>query len=173
VVDEYAFVDLFRSEYARLCRVAFVLLSDRELAEDAVMEAFLRVYNAERTGASIESRAGYLTRAVTNIVKNLSRRRQLERRVNSLFFPWRPTAAGDDIADVVVERDILSALRGLPAGQRTVLVLRYIGDFSEAEIADRMQCSVGTVKSQLHKARNHFRHALERSGTTGSVGEND
>jgi RNA polymerase sigma factor (sigma-70 family) len=67
----------------------------------------------------------------------------------------------DDQADVVVERDFLvRALAGLPPRQRTVLVLRYYSDLSEAEIASVLRCSVGTVKSQASRGLARLREVV-------------
>jgi RNA polymerase sigma factor (sigma-70 family) len=51
-------------------------------------------------------------------------------------------------------------VRGLPDRQRACVVLRYFDDLSEAQIADVLQCSVGTVKSQLAKARGKLESLL-------------
>ena len=64
----------------------------------------------------------------------------------------------EDQADAVAERDfLLRALAGLPPRQRTVLVLRYYNDLSEAEIAGVLGCSVGTVKSQASRGLARLR----------------
>jgi RNA polymerase sigma factor (sigma-70 family) len=64
----------------------------------------------------------------------------------------------EDQADAVAERDFLiRALAGLPLRQRSVLVLRYYNDLSEAEIADVLGCSVGTVKSQASRGLARLR----------------
>jgi RNA polymerase sigma factor (sigma-70 family) len=64
----------------------------------------------------------------------------------------------EDKADAVAERDFLiRALAGLPPRQRSVLVLRYYNDLSEAEIADALGCSVGTVKSQASRGLARLR----------------
>jgi RNA polymerase sigma factor (sigma-70 family) len=65
-----------------------------------------------------------------------------------------------DQTDTVAERDFLiRALAGLPPRQRTVLVLRYYNDLSEAEVADVLGCSVGTVKSQASRGLARLREA--------------
>jgi RNA polymerase sigma factor (sigma-70 family) len=70
---------------------------------------------------------------------------------------------------VVAERDFLiRALAGLPPRQRTVLVLRYYNDLSEAEIADVLGCSVGTVKSQASRGLARLREvAVPDAGPAG------
>ncbi len=64
----------------------------------------------------------------------------------------------EDQTEAVAERDFLiRTLAGLPPRQRTVLVLRYYNDLSEAEIADLLGCSVGTVKSQASRGLARLR----------------
>jgi RNA polymerase sigma factor (sigma-70 family) len=72
-----------------------------------------------------------------------------------------------DHAERVEDREVLrSALRLLPPGQRTVLVMHYYEDLSVAEIADVMGLRPGTVKSQLHRARERLAPILEGSFPT-------
>jgi RNA polymerase sigma factor (sigma-70 family) len=56
--------------------------------------------------------------------------------------------------------DLQQALRALPAGKRAVLVLRYLEDLPEAQVADLLGCSIGTVRSQTHKAITQLRAVL-------------
>ena len=95
--------------------------------------------------------------------------------VNQLISGWRRPAhlrewltaavpdrsVRDDAADTVVDRDrLLTALATLPARMRAVLVLRYWEDQSEAETADLLNCSVGTVKAQASRGLARLRTVL-------------
>jgi RNA polymerase sigma factor (sigma-70 family) len=67
----------------------------------------------------------------------------------------------DDATSVVDDRRLLvDTLRALPAGQRDTLLLRYVADLPEAEVARLLGCSVGTVKSQAHRALRRLRPEL-------------
>jgi RNA polymerase sigma factor (sigma-70 family) len=68
--------------------------------------------------------------------------------------PQDPERTGDVLA-------VLDAVRSLPTRQREAVVLRYYADLSEAEVARALGCSVGTVKSQLSKARATLSRLLE------------
>jgi RNA polymerase sigma factor (sigma-70 family) len=59
-------------------------------------------------------------------------------------------------------RELLDVLDGLPAGQRTAVVLRYYEGFSEAQIARAMGCRPGTVKSHLHRGLAALREVIDR-----------
>jgi RNA polymerase sigma factor (sigma-70 family) len=68
---------------------------------------------------------------------------------------------GDHAGDVADRDFLLRALAGLPPRQRAVLVLRYFCDLPEAEIADALGCSAGTVKSQASRALAKLREMSE------------
>jgi RNA polymerase sigma factor (sigma-70 family) len=74
------------------------------------------------------------------------------------------------VPDISAESQFVlrQALRALPAGKRAVLVLRYLEDLPEAEVAAVLGCSVGTVRSQAHKAVAQLRSALASAGLTST-----
>jgi DNA-directed RNA polymerase specialized sigma24 family protein len=79
--------------------------------------------------------------------------------------PDVPVAAGDPLVE---QRMVLrAALRRLPEGQRTVLVLRFLCDLSLAETAAAMGCSEGTVKSQTSRALASIRQVLDATEMSG------
>ena len=63
--------------------------------------------------------------------------------------PARPPSSSEITADRV---DVVEALRALPRRQREVVILRYMADLSEQQVADRLGCSIGTVKQHAHRA---------------------
>jgi RNA polymerase sigma factor (sigma-70 family) len=78
-----------------------------------------------------------------------------------------PERSVADCAEMVGERmRVLEALRQLPRQQRAVVVLRYYSDLSESSIADALGCTVGTVKSNGHRATQRLRELL---GTAGQI----
>lgn len=70
------------------------------------------------------------------------------------------TSSGDEAEATARRRDLLDALARLPRGQRAVVVLRWLEDLSEAQTAELLGCSVGTVKSQASRAMATLRAAL-------------
>jgi RNA polymerase sigma factor (sigma-70 family) len=114
----------------------------------------------------------YARRALLNASLNL-RQRLRGRELTTSDVPELPHA---DAAEAHAERDAMwRALRRLPPRQRAVLVLRYYDDNTEQEIADLLECSVGTVKSQASKALAKLRadpalaHAFAREDATSAV----
>ena len=84
------------------------------------------------------------------------------RRPERLLRPGDADPPAQDQSDAVAERDFLMRSLGvLPPRQRTVLMLRYFKDLSEAEIADALGCSVGTVKSQVSRGLARLRDIAE------------
>lgn len=151
---------LFRAHYAGLWRLATLLLGDAAAAEEAVQEAFARTFAGWWRLRRPEAAQGYLRAAVVNECRSRGRRRSREDRGNRLTWagerapsPWQGEQVGEILA-------VLEAVRALPPRQREAVVLRFYEDLSEAAIARAMGCTVGTVKSQLAKARATLAQAL-------------
>jgi RNA polymerase sigma factor (sigma-70 family) len=135
-----AFEDLYRVEYPGMVRLAFVLLGDGDTAEDVVQDAFALLHSKL---AEVVNPGGYLRVTVVNLCRNRERQRRHARRLDARPQQTELASLGAiEMADVLL---------GLPYRQRAVLVLRYWGDWSEAEIAAALNCRPGTVKS--HAAR--------------------
>jgi RNA polymerase sigma-70 factor (sigma-E family) len=131
-------------------RLALLLTGDRQLAEDIVQDAFVRVVGRLghlRSGTSFEA---YLRRTIVNLTKNTWRRRAVERAHGAHALPeLRDVEAADG---AVVERMVvLRTLRSLPERQRTALVLRFYEDLPEGDIASIMRCPTGTVRSLISR----------------------
>ena len=145
---------LFEEHYDGLCRLAYLITGNAAQAEELVMDAFMRTFASWRRIRDLDRADAYLRRAVVNLSR--SRLRRLRTEQQSPTFVHRPMDPDADDAQVVWD-----AVRALPHRQRAAVVLRYYEDLPEADIADALGCSVGTVKSQLSKARASLAHALE------------
>jgi len=147
-------VELFDRHYASLCRLGTVILGDAAAAEEVVQDAFARTLSGWWRLRRQERAPAYLRAAVVNGCRSRLRRRSTEDRGNRVVWAGdvqrlgHPPAA--PVEDVVV---VLDAVRALPRRQREAVILRYYADLSETDVADALGCSVGTVKSQLAKAR--------------------
>ena len=133
--------ELYRAHLPGATRLAYLLTGDRAAAEDVAQEAFLRA--ASRLGALRDENAfpAYLHRAVVNRVRNRARRLTLERARS------QPPPMPYELPDVATRDRLFAALLRLPPRQRATLVLRFYLDLSEAEVAERLGCRPGTVKS--------------------------
>jgi RNA polymerase sigma-70 factor (sigma-E family) len=161
--------ELFDQNYTRLRGLAFVMLGDSALAEEIVMEAFAKACASWRRFSRTDWPPAYLRQMVVNLCRSKIRRQRIESRVNVLTHhaeqvrppEWEPARSD-------VQLDLWDAVRKLPERQRACVVLRYLEDLPEAHIAEILQCSIGTVKSQLHRARQGLEKAL---GADASGGE--
>ena len=157
-------VDLYRSDYQRLVRLAAMLVDDIGTAEELVQDAF--VATARRQGAADlddpAAAASYLRTAVLNRARSQLRRRAVRRR-HLRSVREEPTAPPADREALVSaeSRRILAALDRLPDRQRQVLVLRYYGELSVAETAAALGISAGSVKTHSHRGLAALEAQLE------------
>ena len=143
--------DIYRTHRMGMVRLAILLVDDQASAEDVVQEAFAGLF---RNWGGLRDNAaaiGYLRTAVVNGSRSMLRRRRTARA-------YVPPHAGtersaESLALLTAEHQaVVSALGDLAPRQREVLVLRYYGGLSEAEIAEATGLSKGTVKSTASRA---------------------
>jgi RNA polymerase sigma-70 factor (sigma-E family) len=144
---------LFSRDYESLHRIAYVFVANAGVAEEIVMDAFVKVFSGWHRFRSVEHKSAYLRQVVINLCRAKLRRQMVERRVDEATHhdPARAVSSESNASDMHL--DLWNAIRALPHRQRAAVVLRYLADMSEREIADVLDCSVGTVKSQLSRAR--------------------
>jgi RNA polymerase sigma-70 factor (sigma-E family) len=153
---ELAFPDLYRLAY----RVAFKILGDRGDAEDVAQEALAR---ALTRWWRLESEPhGWVSRVASNLAIDRYRRRG-----RSLPTSSEPSGSVDPYQSERV--DLAEALARLPRRQREVVVLRYLGDWSEADVAAELGCSVGTVKTHASRGLAAMRSSLQSPKGEGDV----
>ncbi|MEY2552947.1 MAG: hypothetical protein QOC57_807 [Ilumatobacteraceae bacterium] len=138
---------VYSEVYRSLLRVAFVLTGSGPAAEDVVHDVFAKVGPRIDT---LDEPAAYLRVAVVNRCRSLHRRNVAAPR------PDNPTDAVMDVG-VVELRDALIAL---PIRQRSAIVLRYLCDLSEEEIAANLNCRRSTVRSLVHRGLAELREVI-------------
>jgi RNA polymerase sigma-70 factor, ECF subfamily len=161
--DQRDFDDFVVARTPALLRTAFLLTGSREAAQDLLQEALVRLHARWGRVREPAAREAYLrrilvTRACTD------RRRRWHGEVPSESLADRP--GPDAFAEVDERHAALDALRGLTPDHRAVLVLRFFEDLSEAQTAELLGVSVGTVKSRTSRALAQLRvaAALETGG---------
>lgn len=140
-------------------RLAYILTADRELSEDLVQEAFVRVARRLSGLRSPDSFRWYLRRTVVNLANSHLRRRRVERAYLKRLVTFAP-AVGGRTPDVATKQAVRGAIEQLSARQRAVVVLRYYEDLTDQQIASVLGCPVGSVKSSLHRATAILRQHL-------------
>nr|WP_237405148.1 sigma-70 family RNA polymerase sigma factor [Streptomyces sp. SN-593] len=155
------FHELYRHRRLGLVRLALLLVDDLPTAEDVVQDAFaalLRRHGRRLTG--LDDAEAYLRTSVVNTARSVLRRRRTVRA----HIPEREGHAPSADRDVLLaetHQEVIDALRHLTRRQRDVLVLRYWSDLTEAQIADCLRISRGTVKSTASRALDALGRQLE------------
>lgn len=154
-----ALTELYAGHYARLVRLAVLLVRDQGLAEDVVQDSFIAMH--QRWHRVDEGSApAYLAKSVVNRSRSALRHRSVVAR-NRPEPP--PDAAPADAAVLAAARRVvvIEGLAALPTRQREVLVMRYYLDFSEREIANALGISQGAVKSHASRGAAALRQTLK------------
>ena len=170
-----AFRQLVERHQRRAYGIALALVKDENDARELVQDAFLRVYKSLNSFQGTSSFFTWLYRIITNLSIDLLRRpghRATELDEGRLeieedqeaFFPFLSRVDGSDPVDVVRRKEIgarlQTALDALPSYHRGVIVMREIEGLSYEEIAEMMDCPIGTVRSRIFRAREAIAQRL-------------
>ncbi|GAP46006.1 ECF subfamily RNA polymerase sigma-24 factor [Streptomyces azureus] len=142
-------------------RLALLLVDDLPTAEDVVQDAFAALLHRHgRRLADLDDPEAYLRTSVVNSARSVLRRRRTARA----YIPERQhhvPSADQSVLLAETHQEVINALQHLTRRQREVLVLRYWSDLTEAQIADTLGVSRGTVKSTANRALNALGRQLE------------
>jgi RNA polymerase sigma factor (sigma-70 family) len=147
------FEAFYAAERGRLVTSMLLATGDADVAGDAADEAFVRAWQAWGRVHKMESPAGWTYRVALNVVRRRARRAAIEQRL--LARRGRPEATMPAPAG-----EAWQLVRDLPPRQRTAVVLRFVADLTEAQIADAMGISRSTVSSTLADANRSLGRAL-------------
>jgi RNA polymerase sigma-70 factor (sigma-E family) len=153
-----ALTDLYAAHWHSLVRLSWLLVRDQQLAEETVQDAFVAMHSRWSQLRSQDLALAYLRRAVVNSSRSVLRHRKVEDRYLSAETSAR-TAHGSTTEpsaetralDLATGARLVAALGRLPRRQREVLTLRYYLDLSEAQIANALSISAGSVKAHAHR----------------------
>ncbi|MGD9960912.1 SigE family RNA polymerase sigma factor [Nocardioides sp.] len=153
------FTAFVHGSWAGLYRTAYLLLGDRELAEDLVQTALAKTYGSWGRVRDLDRAHGYARTVLVNTATEWFRKKS-----------WRNELATEDVSariretthepDATTRPLVLDALRTLAPRQRAVIVLRFYEDLDVAQTATALGCSEGTVKSQTSDALARLRPLL-------------
>jgi RNA polymerase sigma-70 factor (sigma-E family) len=147
-------VELYRSDYRRLVRLAAMLVDDVGTAEELVQDAFVAFARQQDRLPLRDAAAApaYLRSAVLNRARSQLRKRSVRRRhLRSVEPPPDAPPADRDVVASDETRRMLAALDRLPRRQHQVLMLRFYGELTEPEIAEALGISRGSVKTHAHR----------------------
>lgn len=169
------FEQLFRRSQRRAYNLAYRLTGNAADAEDVTQDAYVRAWHNFNTYDATRSFEGWLFRIITNRVIDL-RRRQKRVPMYSLDSPIQGDEDGQPMAHEfatpdsdpeqivvgpIMEERLQNALASLPTDYRAAILLCDVEQRSYQEIADMMNCAIGTVRSRIHRARVMLRKHLE------------
>ena len=133
--------------HPRVISLVLVASNDADVAADSADEAFARALDRWGRVESMRSPEAWVCRVALNVMRRRMRRRMLEQRLVGS----QPPRAG--AGEPIVHPELWAAIRRLPDRQRLAVLLRYVADLSEADVADAMGIARGTVSSSLAAAR--------------------
>ena len=165
--EQTAFLEQAIQQYGKaIYNFAYRLTRNEADAHDLTQDAYLRVYRAWRSFQPGTSFLSWVYRILTNLYRDELRRRKgryqeeiPEDNAPQEFGGDRPLAVApvDDYVERQLSEPVSKALAELSPDQRAVVVLADVEEYSYQEIAEIVGCSVGTVRSRLHRARNQLR----------------
>ena len=169
--DVEAFELIYRLHCRRVYTLCLRMVKDPGEAEDLTQEAFMQLFRKIHTFRGEAAFSSWLHRLTANIVlMRLRKRKPISTSLDQIF-------AGDDgderprneagrpdlrLTGIFDRVNLQRAVNQLPRGYKTIFILHDVHGYELSEIAKILGCSVGTSKSQLHKARKRIREFLEK-----------
>jgi RNA polymerase sigma-70 factor (ECF subfamily) len=173
--DQAAFAEIATQSYGRLTSLAFGILRDRQLAEDATQHAMLTAWRKLPTLREPEKFDAWAYRLVVNACRSETRR--TKRWMPNVTLDQAPEPTAPDHVDGVADRELLDrGFRQLSLDQRAVLVLRHLIGMPLEEVAETLEIPSGTARSRLYRALQTMRAAIDaddRPPTGGSAATNE
>ena len=163
------FAAWYRAEHPKVLGSLTVLCGDREVASEVADEAFARALAHWRRVSAMASPGGWTYRVALNQLRRRHRRRTAEQVALTRSGPETAT-----VEHSLPDAELWVAVRALPERQRQAVVLRYVADLPEIEIAEALSVSRGAVASNLSAARRRLAEQLRRpelAEEPGEVGE--
>jgi RNA polymerase sigma-70 factor (ECF subfamily) len=167
--DHEAFDALVRFASNRLYGIAYRILRDQHLAEDALQAALITIWNELPRLRDPDRFDAWTYRLIVRAAMAEARRAG-RRSGTSALLPDEPVASrGPDEIAAIADRDALErGFRRITPEQRAVLVLQHYAGLSLAEIADAIGIPIGTAGSRLHYAARALRAAIEADSRIGN-----
>lgn len=164
------FTEFMLGRWSTLVRFGYGLTGDLGLAEDLAQTALARACVAWPRVRRTANPDAYVRKIMINSNRSRFRRRRVAEHLTGSL---PEVGAGNPIRADDERPELITALMGLPAGQRAVLVLRYWMDLSEAETATSLGCSIGNVKSQAARGLAKLRIDPALANSALANGRND
>lgn len=159
--DEDVFNELVRRHKEKVRNIIYLTLSDRDVVDDIAQDVFITVYRSIKNFRFESQFTTWLYRVTVNKCKDHLRRKNIRR----IVLPFRDTKEDPGYEFSPESSDtkeiVRHAISKLPDKMRIPLLLKDIEGFSYQEIAETMQCEIGTVKSRIFRAREALKKILQ------------
>ncbi|NRF41436.1 RNA polymerase sigma-70 factor [Pedobacter foliorum] len=161
-IDLAAFEQLFRTHHKRLCLLAMNWIGDSDVAEDIVQNFFITLWNNRETLSLKTSFNAYSYKAIKYSCIDYLRREAVQEKRKGLFSSEiEIEEEEEDIADrMKLYAQIIDVVDSLPADRKNVFLLHAVDRLSYAQIAEKLNISINTVKTQLRRAYMYLRDKL-------------
>lgn len=163
--DEKAQKHFYEQFAPKMFGVCLRYAKDSSTAEDYLQEAFVKVFTRLKSFRSEGSLEGWVRKVVVNCCLEQLRKSDILKYSVELNYAHQITDADANISEQIHATQLLEHIRSLPPGFRTVFNLFAIEGYSHKEIAELLQISEGTSKSQYARARVWLQHKLEKESS--------
>jgi RNA polymerase sigma-70 factor (sigma-E family) len=168
--DSDEFAAFVRARTPALLRSAYLLTGDQHLAEDLVQSALVRTHRAWSRVNALGNAEAYTRRAMYHLQVSWWRRRRVAESPTGDAAARSAPAEPDHAELTALRLSLRVALVQLPPRQRAVVVLRFFDDLSEAQAAEVLGVTVGTIKSQTVRALARLRASAPELGDASMAG---
>ena len=160
--DQQAFCELYHKHVNRVYGLCLRLTADKVNAEILTQDAFVKAWTSLGSFSGRGSFEGWLSRMTVNLWRDRFRHEKRQAKLmEEAALHWENDPLPDgSVIQMLTAMDLERSLVKLPLGARTVFVLHEIEGYKHHEIAEMMELTTGTVKSQLHRARKLLRILL-------------
>jgi RNA polymerase sigma-70 factor (ECF subfamily) len=170
--DRAAFEELVGLYKDKIYHLAYRMLGNRQEAEDAVQETFLRVYMNLARYDETQKFSTWIFRIGTNLCIDRLRKKKPNYSLDAEMPEgegndwYSALPSGDDTPEdqlilTETQQQIRKAIEGLPEKYKSVVILRYLQDLSLQEIGEVLDMPISTVKTRVHRGREFLRQKLE------------
>ena len=160
--DVDAFERLYRGHAGRVFALCLRMTADRQRAESLTQDAFVRCWERMSGFRGTSSFSAWLYRLATNVVLEDMRTEKRRTTRVALAGDLGGETAGSTVIHIEDRLDLETAIAGLPDGARTAFVLHDVEGYKHDEIAQLTGRAPGTIRAQLHRARQLLMKALAK-----------
>lgn len=159
--DSSSFQILVKKHREKVRNIVYLTMSNSNLVDDITQEVFITVYHQLKNFRFESQFTTWLYRITVNKCKDHLRKMNVRRIFTPIQEDENITVSGTSLEDEDISRIVKDAVSKLPVKLRMPLLLKDIEGFSYQEIAETLQCEMGTVKSRIFRAREKLKTILQ------------